>query len=302
MSVRTLVILAAGRGTRFGGPKQFTQFGHYKKTLMEYNICHAIDNGYTNVVIIIQKQHESQLTTQVIDSLPKQIKVSIVFQNNDDLPDSCSLNDERTKPLGTAHALWCARHKITDHFVVINADDYYGPKAFELTKTNGLPTPAYMVGYYVEQTLSKNGGVNRGLCQLSPDSTLLKIEEVYNIHKTGKLITGKNINDRVVKFNSSNVISMNFWCFNTSIFSVIEQLLIQAYSPDKVDIDCECYLPDAAMQLLSSEQSEIRVLTSHDRWFGVTYAADSSLVESEISNLIDKGLFSSLESSERKVQ
>lgn len=294
---QTLVILAAGRGSRFGGAKQFALFGDYQKTLMEYNICHAIDAGIGNIVFITQPCHEQQLLAQVISHLPSSVTAKIVFQDNDNLPSGCVINPQRTKPLGTAHALWCARHLLDEHFIVINADDYYGQDAFALIQQHPLPDFANMVGYVIEKTLSEHGGVNRGLCQLSETDHLISIKELSNIHlqRNGQLV-GENDEGLTESIPANSLISMNFWCFNQHIFTSIEALLISTFNANNTNIidEQECYLPDAAMKMINGRQAKIKVLTSLNQWFGVTYAADSSWVDTQISHLIDKDIFSSI--------
>ncbi len=290
--VNTLVILAAGRGSRFGGAKQFAQFGRLQKTLMEYNIADALAHGFDHLVFITQPQHKQTLSEQILAYLPENIRCDIVYQDKRDLPSGCIIDSQRTKPLGTSHALWCARHYLTGNFAVINADDYYGKQAFQLVQQHGLANAATLVCYQLKQTLSAHGGVNRGLCQLSGDSKLLAITEITNIHyQATEQLVGFH-QQQVVPLESDALISMNFWCFNTTIFPVIEQLLRQTFSqfcPDGI----ECYLPDAVMTLIE-QSAEVDVLTSHDQWFGVTYAADSISVNQALTTLIDKGHFPSL--------
>ncbi|GLX77825.1 hypothetical protein tinsulaeT_11650 [Thalassotalea insulae] len=292
-SIKTLVILAAGQGSRFGGAKQFALFGRCEKTLMEYNICHAIDHGFTHLVFISQPKHNQILKQQVLSSLPHSVSYDIVYQDSHDLPTGCHLASTRTKPLGTAHALWCARKSIKGNFAVINADDYYGEQAFQLVQQHGLPNNASLVAYLLKQTLSKHGGVNRGLCQLSAEHKLIAISEIENIHyQAERKLIGTNAKQQTLSLNENALISMNFWCFNLQIFPVLAKLLAETFSAPSTDTT-ECYLPDAVMKLIE-QSAEVDVLTSHDQWFGVTYAADSLSVNQALTALIDKGRFPSL--------
>ncbi|MDG1750840.1 MAG: sugar phosphate nucleotidyltransferase [Thalassotalea sp.] len=297
--VETLVILAAGRGSRFGGAKQFHPFGRLKKTLMEYNICHAIKNGFKEVVFITQQIHGEQLISQVINHLPTQITSSIVFQNITDLPEGCFLADSREKPLGTAHALWCARDAIKGNFVVINADDYYGQQAFALISAIPENYSSAIVAYQLTKTLSENGGVNRGICQLSENNELLALSECENIQQVDHKIRGElsSITDDI-ELNENTLVSMNFWYFNQQIFPLLKQLLLNTFKSDSIQLDSadkkECYLPDVIALLNNNGEHPTKVLTSHDAWFGVTYAADSDNVNNKLTGLADRGLFSAL--------
>jgi len=293
-NIDTVVILAAGRGARFGGSKQFARFGKHQKTLMEYNLYHAFDTGFNHVVFITQKNLYQQLNQQVINHLPKSIKAEVIFQDNHKLPNRCSVDKKRQKPLGTAHALWCAKALLSSPFVVINADDYYGRQAFKLAKNTMSFESACMIAYKVEQTLSQHGGVNRGICQLSATGYLSKLAEITNITLNDyQQLIGMNEQAQEVTLQPNELVSMNFWCFNPSIFNAIESELIKTFSQSSSP-DIECYLPNAAIHMTECSQHPIKVLTSQDMWFGVTYAADSHSVDVKINALINAGMFSSI--------
>ncbi|MFT5757871.1 MAG: NDP-sugar pyrophosphorylase family protein [Alteromonadaceae bacterium] len=291
----TLVILAAGQGSRFGSPKQFSRFGPLNKTLMEYNICHAISAGFTKIIFITQHIFKDNIENNIIAFLPKSINYIVVIQELDDLPKPCIITPNRRKPLGTAHAIWCVREQITDSFAVINADDYYGESAFvQLINNNQRYQDHHLiVAYLLEKTLSKNGSVNRGFCTLSDDNLLTGVKEYQEIIRTKETITGKENNKDHHVLPADTLVSMNCWLFNPDIFSIIEQLLINTFT-DVLPIEEECYLPHAVMQHISQESKKIKVLTSHEDWFGLTYAADSKAVSDSIIKLTHKGLFSSL--------
>lgn len=298
--VETLVILAAGRGSRFGGVKQFHPFGRLKKTLMEYNICHAIENGFNKIVFITQQAYEEELMTKVINHLPASIEYQIVFQQITDLPQGCSLAKSREKPLGTAHALWCARDAIQGRFVVLNADDYYGRQAFKLITTEAENYLSAIVAYQLKQTLSENGGVNRGICHLSDNIELLELSECEDIKRVGNKISGKS--NKIVDndINEDTLVSMNFWYFDLQIFPLLKQLLLNTFNVEDHHLEAlnenvnekECYLPDVIALLNSQGNQPTKVLTSHDAWFGVTYAADSGNVNIKLTELTNRGLFS----------
>ena len=293
-SLNTLVILAAGNGSRFGGAKQFACFGKKQITLMEYNLYNAIEAGFTRVIFITQAQQKTQLVQEVISRLPKSLNIDIVIQSLDVLPEACHIPPTRIKPLGTAHALWCAKDIISDNFVVINADDYYGQQAFSILKHqvagNKSDSSSYtMVAYLVQNTLSDHGGVNRGLCEHDDKMQLKKVTEVENIQCSAlgenTLISGEiSITKQMVSITNNALVSMNFWAFNPKIFSAIEQELINMFTLT-AENKTECYLPVVVMSQLEQQQINVDVLISEDDWFGVTYAADSASVDSRIDQL-----------------
>ena len=166
-------------GSRFGGDKQLATFGANKCTLMEYNLIHAANAGFDHVIFVIRPELEETFNQQVLPRLPEQLTYDLVHQIFDCLPDNHTISEERIKPLGTAHALWCCRNLLNESFAVINADDYYGKHAFQLFLQHSKIAINHhlMVAYQLENTISEFGGVNRGLCQISPENTLVKIEE-----------------------------------------------------------------------------------------------------------------------------
>jgi len=291
----TLIILAAGQGSRFGGPKQFSRFGSLNKTLMEYNIYHAIDAGFTKIIFITQLIFEERIKKDIIAFLPKNITAVIAIQELNDLPKQCCISPDRLKPLGTAHAIWCARTQITESFAVINADDYYGKSAFTQLIYNHKHYADHhlIVAYLLEKTLSDNGGVNRGFCTFSNNNLLTGVTEYQEIVKTTSAIQGRTGNKPNEFLPSGSLVSMNCWLFNPDIIAIIEQQLICTFI-DKSDLTVECYLPSVVMKQIAQNNKKIKVLTSHDDWFGLTYAADSNKVSDDINKLIHKGLFSSL--------
>lgn len=293
----TLVILAGGNGSRFGGPKQFTVFGHLQKTLMEYNIHNAIAAGFNHVVFITQAQQKEQLLREVIPRLPSHISISIAIQAVSEVPDTCRISPTRTRPLGTAHALWCAKEHVKGRFTVINADDYYGQQAFyqlqqwnEYAHAESINKRYAMVAYLVKNTLSDHGGVNRGLCKYDNQMHLKSIKEVENICQIQTCneftIQGVIVSDKETIIIPPNaLVSMNCWAFDQQIFPAIEQILIDTFLAETND-NVECYLPDVLMTQLVKKQIEVNVLVSKDDWFGVTYEADSDSVNNKINQVI----------------
>lgn len=289
--MKTLIILAAGNGTRFGGPKQLTGFGPLNRPLMAYNIDHAHQAGYRKFIIVCQQQHENNIQALPLYHYFADSEYHTVVQNNQHLPDTVSLAIEHSTPLGTAHALWCCHELIKDNFTVINGDDYYGEHAFTLLFNANLNNnnQHYLVGYPLKNTLSEHGGVNRGLCALSSENHLINISEVINIEQSSSGIIGNTANTQSISLNENALVSMNCWSFHPSIITTLKLLISRSLT--SLNNQQECYLPDAAMLAIEDEQASIEVLTSHDEWFGVTYAADSDIVHSKLALLTEKGLF-----------
>jgi NDP-sugar pyrophosphorylase family protein len=292
--VTSLVILAAGLGSRFGGNKQLTEFGPKQLTLMEYNLINAVIAGFTRVIFVIRPELEAILKQQVITRLPNNIDYAFAYQSFDDLPKNCSVPTQRSKPLGTAHALWCCRHLVKQSFAVINADDFYGKKAFSilLQQAKKTPTDYLMVAYQLQNTLSDFGGVNRGLCQFDQQNYLTAIEECEQIKANGQGISGtlssKQIN---IELMAKSLISMNCWFFTTDIFSALEQAIsdmLSSVKDETANLKNECYLLTAVMQQIQQKNKKVKILSTDDSWFGVTYPQDSAQVGEKITALFAK--------------
>lgn len=286
----SLVILAAGRGSRFGGPKQFTDFGPKQWPLMLYNICHAHNAGILHVVFITRPEHMDVLQQKVLNKLPSKMTYDVVYQDIKHFPYGCFVNESRDKPLGTAHALWCAKPVIQGNMLVINADDYYGSQAFEIAakqiNNNGL------VAFELKNTLSEYGGVNRGQCRLKGDD-LTAIEEILDItqHNKNECI-GFTTDNVKTTLPLSQLVSMNCWFFNSDIWPALTTVL-QNTLVEEAEPNAEAHLP-SAVALLLAEHKVVKVLTSHDAWFGVTYAADSEAVNLQLAELTRQGKFPAL--------
>ena len=261
----TLVILAAGLGSRFGGNKQLAAFSSANLTLMECNICHAIDAGFTQVVFIIRPELRILFSQQILPKLVDKIAVVFVEQKITELPDGISLPESRTKPLGTAHAIWCCRNVVKGNFSVINADDYYGKKAFELLLINSTEFSGnhLMVAFQLENTLSEFGGVNRGFCQFDENSLLIHIDECHDIKRVidsnlQQRITGQfEHNIAVSELEAQSLTSMNCWNFTSDIFPALEENIVNVISdynnsnlPENIN-RFECYLPNVVMQQIA---------------------------------------------------
>jgi len=279
----SIVILAAGLGSRFGGDKQLVEFGNKKLTLMEYNLLNAVQAGFDEVIFVIRPELTGVLHKQVISRLPEGLQYEIVLQTLDNLPRGCIAPVERSKPLGTAHALWCCHDLLTKSFAVINADDYYGAQAFELLLTQAKETANHhlMVAYQIQNTLSEFGSVNRGLCQLSTEDHLVQIEECQNIIQQGDKITGKlGVDDKLIELDKESLISMNCWLFNTDIFPLLAEEIRQVLQQNILTV--ECYLPNVVMKQIVQQQKKVKVLETTEHWFGLTYQQDCEKVSEKV--------------------
>lgn len=290
----TLVILAAGLGSRFGGNKQLAEFGPQQLTLMEYNLINAANAGFKRVIFVIRPELEPLIRQQVVCRLPAGVSFDFALQSFDDLPQGCQLPKGRNKPLGTAHALWCCRQLITDSFAVINADDFYGKQAFALLLKQASATPKdyAMVAYQLQNTLSDFGGVNRGLCKLDQQGYLTAIEECEQIKATGQGISGVlSTNKADVELSPASLISMNCWLFNPDVFVALEQALIEllsAINNNQIAVNQECYLPAVVMQQIQQHNKSVKVVSTIDSWFGLTYPQDSAQVDEKVTALFTK--------------
>ena len=292
----SLVVLAAGMGSRYGGLKQMDPMGPNGETVLDYSVFDAIRAGFGQVVFVIRKDFEEAFKESVGARFSDRIQVDYAFQTLDDLPAGFQLPVDREKPWGTSHAVLAARHVVKGPFAVINADDFYGADAYQqmakfLTGTSPDPTPANysMVGYRLDKTLSEEGGVNRGICQLD-DGLLQNVEEVVDIQRkdSGDVI-GTNLNGESVKVDPAGLVSMNFWGFFPSFFEHLNDHFCVFLRENLTTTKAECYIPTVVDELIETKQANCHVLATSSSWFGVTYPDDKPTVVASIRQLIDNG-------------
>ena len=270
----TLLLMAAGSGSRYGKLKQFDELGPKAEFLLEFSIYDAINNGFNHIVLVTKKENKDFLNNYLINKIPNNIKVDVVVQDINDLPKDTKLKHKRIKPWGTAHAVWSARNVIKSSFVIINADDYYGKEAFEQA-ANYMKSVNYdksygLVTYKLGKTLSNFGTVSRGICQVE-NNKLISIKEHIKIYENKTRIIDED-SGNILEHNDD--VSMNFWICNTDIFDYIEnyfkKFLQKASNLEKNEI----YLPFVAQEMMNEGLISINAIKSDSDWFGVTYFED----------------------------
>lgn len=297
----TLLVLAAGMGSRYGGLKQIDPIGPNGEIILDYSVYDAVRAGFSKVVFVIRKEIEKDFRECVGKKIEKKIDVEYVFQGINDLPDGFTLPADRKKPWGTAHAILSAKNLLKEPFAVINADDFYGRSGYELLYKY-LTEGAYyfrkqqlyfMVGYILRNTLSENGHVSRGVCEISDDDSLISVVERTKIFKEKesgyiKYCDEEN-NER--RLSGDEIVSMNMWGFSPSIFDFLEEDFI-FFLRDKInDLKAEFFISTVVSDLISSGRAVVKVLRSRDQWFGITYKEDKDIVISKIRDLIDKKIY-----------
>ncbi|RKR14239.1 nucleotidyltransferase-like protein [Maribacter vaceletii] len=284
----TLLLMAAGRGSRYGKLKQFDDLGPNGELLMEYSIFDAIEAGFTQIVVITQKDKVDFTHNHLDERIPEDIELDVIAQETSDIPYGVAFMEDREKPWGTAHAVWSARNVIEDAFVVINADDYYGKEAF-INAAKFLNNPdsenSYgLVGYTLKETLSTNGSVSRGICKTDGDNNLIAINEHLKIEKKANVITDITTG---ANFSGEELVSLNFWVCQPEIFETIEEEFITFLEDKKLVKSSELYLPLIIKKIMDSGEDTIKTIPSNEQWFGITYAADREEVVQALKEKTD---------------
>lgn len=299
----TLVIMAAGMGSRYGGEKQTDGIGPHGEAIMEYSVYDAVQAGFHKIVFIIKPGMEETIHTLCGDRIQtmktpqgEPVEVAYAVQDFSSVPAFYQIPAERTKPFGTVHAALCARDHVNEPFAIINADDYYGVSAYRtiLEKLLALPAEgeAAMVGYRLKNTVSENGTVSRGICQLK-EGHLDKVKETLKIklYPDGRIADTEDP-DQEKPLDPESVVSMNFWGFTPWIFQELDtyfQNFLHALAPQ--ELKAECLLPVLVDQLIGQGKLKVSVLHTDAVWFGVTYQEDRPVVEKALKDLHDKGVY-----------
>ena len=299
MKKPVLVIMAAGMGSRYGGLKQIDPVDTEGHKIIDFSIYDAVRAGFEKVIFIIKKENEKEFRTCIGDIVKSSIEVEYVFQELTNIPEGCSVPSGREKPWGTAHAILSCKGHIDGPFVVINADDYYGKEAFQVIfdylreHTDDERYRYAMVGYELGNTLTENGYVSRGVCEMDRDGYLTDIVERTHIEQTENGAAYTEDNKTYTDISVKSTVSMNMWGFTKSFLEEAEKLFAEFFEKTVPGnpLKAECYLPFVVDELLKAGKATVKVLPSKDRWFGVTYKEDKPFVVSAIAGLKEQGIY-----------
>jgi UTP-glucose-1-phosphate uridylyltransferase len=292
----TLLILAAGMGSRYGSLKQVDPIGPNGETILEYSVFDAIRAGFGKVVFVIRKDIEKEFKEIFIDKLKSHIEIDYVFQELNMVPEGITVPADRVKPWGTGHAVLVASKAIKEPFAVINADDYYGSDAFKkiaeyLSSLENTSTAFSMVGFDLDKTLSEHGLVSRGVCDVDASHNLISVTERTKIGRDDKGVAYRDTEDKPVYISEKSIVSMNFWGFSPLFFSSLESHFRDFIRENSGNLKAEMYLPFVVDELVKQHKASVKVLQSKDQWFGVTYKEDKPLVVAQIASLVEKGVY-----------
>lgn len=294
--MKSLVVLAAGMGSRFGGLKQVEPVGPSGETLMDYSVFDALQAGFERIVFVIRKDFEDVFRTTVAAKYEGRIAIEFAFQDRDDLPSGFSAPAERSKPWGTAHAIRAARNIVKGPFAAINADDFYGRDAFAQVGAF-LDHPAEncfaMVGYRLDQTLSEHGHVARGVTSTDANGRLLGITEMTKIIRDADGIRNIEIEDKPVALTGGERVSMNLWGFTPQLFEAMESRFPKWLEANLGNVKAEWYIPFLVDDMIRDGEVSVRVLPTDSSWFGVTYREDKPKVMEAIKALVEAGEYPS---------
>ena len=295
MNSVTLLVLAAGMGSRYGGLKQLDSVGPNGETVIDYSVFDAIRAGFNKVVFIIREDFKEEFKLSIGEKFQDRIEVEYAFQKLDELPPGYTIPNDRTKPWGTGHAILSAMQTVRDPFAVINADDFYGQLAYQKIykylsepPVDALPANYCMVGYPLKNTLSEHGSVSRGICSVSEDDKLNSVRELTHIVKKHSEIFNE-VNGEKESLTGDEVVSMNMWGFSPQVFIQLERLFSEFLKENLNVLSSEFYIPFAVDNLIQSGTATLEVLETTEKWFGVTYQEDKVQVQKAILSLIQHG-------------
>jgi UTP-glucose-1-phosphate uridylyltransferase len=295
----TLVIMAAGIGSRYGGPKQLEPLGPNGETFSDYSVYDALKVGFGKVIFVLSREIEAAFRNRVGKRIEKHCEVMYVIQRLEDLPTGFVVPPNRKKPWGTAHAVLCCRSVVDTPFAVINADDFYGREAFRLMadclsqiSEASKNLEGYLVAYKLEKTLSKHGPVTRALCQVDERGYLLHIQELHKVQRFGETVKASENGTHWIEIPADSLVSMNMWGFTPAIFPELEAMFLDFLCEHQSGLEtAEFLLPDVVGDLVKAGRMKVKVLPTTEKWFGLTYREDKEEAKAIIEELIQQGLY-----------
>jgi hypothetical protein len=296
MNKPTLLILAAGMGSRYGGLKQLDGVGPCGETIMDYSVYDAVKAGFGKVVFVVRSYFRADFEKRVRERYGRSIEIDFVEQELDKLPAGFTVPEGREKPWGTGHAVLVAGEIIDTPFGVINADDYYGQNSFRilaeyLKSCNGKEGAFSMVGFCTGNTLSESGVVSRGVCSADQNCLLTSVEEHHNVKREGDKIFGDNSAGERVQIDSERPVSMNMWGFTPDLFKEGDKLFTKFLETKGGEVKSEFYIPFIVNELITNNYATCRILSTPDKWFGVTYKEDREFVAQRVAQLVKEGAY-----------
>jgi UTP-glucose-1-phosphate uridylyltransferase len=294
----TLIILAAGMGSRYGSLKQVDAVGPNAETIIDYSVFDALRAGFGKIVFVIRKDIEKDFLDVFGRRFDGKVPYEIVFQELNMLPESITCPPDRVKPWGTAHAIWVCKDVVREPFAVINADDFYGADSFRVL-ANALSNPKlaegdyFMVGYRLANTLSEQGFVSRGVCTVDGNSYLQDVVERTQIERIDRIVKYKGENGEMTQVDDQSLVSMNCWGFTPNLFEHIDSMLVEFLSGSLANPKAEFYIPTVVNSLIKSGKSNCKVIPTTSQWFGVTYSGDKPMVMAKLNELTKSGIYPS---------
>jgi dTDP-glucose pyrophosphorylase len=295
MKKPTLVILAAGMGSRYGGLKQMDTFTPEGDTIIDFSLYDAIQAGFGKVVFIIRKSFQAEFKAIFNEKLDGKVAIEYVYQELENVPEKYT-NPLRIKPWGTGHALLMTKDVVKENFAIINADDFYSRQAFteiaeELRNTDENSYNFSMVAYSLKNTVSENGYVSRGECSVDKNDFLTDVTERIRIEKIDGVLKSENEKGEMLPIDKNTTVSMNFWGFTPKCFEFGDELFLDFLEKNKENLKAEFYLPVIVNKMLEGKKASVKVLESDSKWFGVTYSDDKEKAQKEISRLKENGVY-----------
>ncbi len=291
----TLVVLAAGLGSRYGSLKQIDQFGPSGETIVDYAVYDAIEAGFEKIVFVIRRSIEEEFKEIFLTKLSDKVQVEYVFQELDVLPEGFTVPEGREKPWGTAHAVMTAASKINEPFAIVNADDFYGRASLKaihdhLSSLDNSTLDACMVGFILENTLSDHGRVSRGICKVNEQGELEEIVERTHIFKKAEGGAYYEEDNKHVDLTGKEIVSMNLMGFTSQVFDMMEEKFVDFLKENYTELKAEYFIP-SVLDNVRKQGVKVPVLTSTEQWFGVTYKEDKPIARENLLQLVKQGVY-----------